>query len=179
MAISVRYDGSRVAAALVKAHNDSRRHTALVGALFHADATSQTTGLDGPNPVATTIAVAAANASSLGTSLTLCKELISLYRQHFADDTAHKVASTAALPAVTDPVDLATAITAANALKTAHGTHIASTTFHYNADATNTISAANATDQSSLNTLLNELKTDLIAHVGSAPQGSSVKLLPA
>lgn len=178
MALNVRNDTRSLVAALVKAHNDTRRHTALVGALFHADATSKTTG-SFDAPVATTIAVASANASSLGTSLTLCNELIALVRQHFGDDTAHKAAHSISLPAIGAAIDLASAITAANLIKASYGTHIASTTYHYAADSTNTISAANATDQSSLNTLLNEIKTDFIAHVGSAPQGSSINVLPA
>lgn len=177
MAISVRNAGGAVYA-LVKAHNDTRRHAALVGALFHADTTSQTTG-DASVITVTALSVASANATTLGTSLTLCNELIALFRQHYADETAHKLASTAVLPLIGAAIDLASAITAANALKAAQNTHIASTALHYNADATNTISSANATIQSDLNTLLNELKTDLVAHVASAPQGSSIKLLPA
>lgn len=124
------------------------------------------------------LAIAAADASSLATSLVLANELMALYLFHLADDLAHKVADPA--PALTKATDLATAQTLANAIKSDYNTHRASTTYHYTADATNTITSADATDQSSLNTLLNELKADLTAHLAGAPtSGQMVRLVDA
>lgn len=176
MAYQVRRGTEAVLAALVTAHNNTRRAAGVVGSFFHADIT-QDGGGDHTAPTVATASVSATNASDLATSLTLVNQIRQRWLQHRADDLAHKVNDS--LPALTAPVatDLTTAQTLANEIKADWATHIASTTHHYTADATNTIAAADATDQSSLNTLLNEIKTDFNAHIISAPGGQSVKLL--
>jgi hypothetical protein len=176
MAFQVRRGTDAVIAALVLAHNNTRRAAGVVGAFFHADVTSDGNG-DHNVPTVTAATVTAANASNLATSLTLVNQLRQRWLQHRNDDLAHKVAD--GLPALTAPVatDLASAQTLANELKADFTTHIGSTTYHYTADATNTVAAADATDQATLNALLNELKGDFNAHIASAPAGQSVKLL--
>jgi hypothetical protein len=122
--------------------------------------------------------IVSADASDLGTSLTLVNEILGIYHFHMADTLAHKTAGVA-LASYTRATTLATAITRANDIKSKYNTHRASTTYHYTADSTNVTSSADATDQSSLNTLLNELKADINAHVVSGPVGKSIRLVDA
>jgi hypothetical protein len=150
---------------IVAAGHNALKAQIGAGAFFHLDKSERT--------------VTAANASSLATSLTLLKEILSVYAFHLADTVAHKVADTTNVVTSPAPTDLTTAITAANELKGDYNAHIASTTFHYNADATNTIAAANASDQSTLNTLLNEIKADFNAHMASGPAAASFRLVDA
>lgn len=124
-------------------------------------------------------AITAADASDLATSLTLCRQIVGVYRAHLDNDAAHKIKDPKPAITVESVISLATAITAANAVKADYNTHRASTTYHYNADATNAVSSSDATDQSSLNTLLNEMKTDLNAHLASGPTGSLAQLVDA
>lgn len=122
-----------------------------------------------------TAANAAANASSLATSLTLVNQLRAVSLLHRADTLIHKAVDSATItaPAATD---LATAITLANELKSDYATHIASTSIHFNADVTNVITAANASDQGTLNTLLNDIKTQYLAHFLDAPTNTAAML---
>lgn len=110
--------------------------------------------------------VSVANASSLDTSLALCKALLTTYAAHAPDALMHRngdtTNDTASVPA--DVVDLPTAITAANELKAALNAHLTENNVHWTDDTTNDVTSPDATDQGSLNTLLNELKTDLNAH---------------
>lgn len=161
--------------ALVTAFNAFRKEKAAADSKVHASITSQLSGSESA-PVATSEAIASANASDLATSITLVNEIKTVYNRHLADDGAHKATSTAISTA--DASDLATGQTLANEIKTAYETHRASTTYHYTADGTNTIAAANATDQSSLNTLLNELKTDINAHIIAAYTSFGFRLGP-
>jgi hypothetical protein len=176
MAFQVRRGTDAVLAALVLAHNASRRAAGESGSFFHADVTSDAGG-DHRAPTATSATVTASNATDLATSLVLVNDLRRRWLQHRNDGLAHKVAD--GLPALAAPVatDLASAQTLANELKADYTTHIGSTGHHYNADATNTVSAPDATNQATLNALLNELKTDFNAHIASAPAGQSIKLL--
>ncbi len=140
------------------------------GAFFHMDKCERT--------------IAAAVASDLATSLTLCNELIGFLRFHLADSTvaagtAHKVADVTSLPVLGAAIDLTSAQTAANLMKATYNTHIASTTYHYNADATNGIAAADASNQGTLNTLLNEMRTDCAAHTQSGASQASIRLVSA
>lgn len=121
----------------------------------------------------------AATASDLTTAMTLCNELIAVWRFHAADTLAHKAADATELPALNAAVDLDSAVTAAEALRVNHGDHIASTTYHYNADATNTISATTVTDLTTLKAALNEMKTDLNAHMADGPSAASMRMSPA
>lgn len=175
MSIPVRSQDTSVIGAIVKAFNADR--VARVSTNFHASATVKLVSGDYRNPTLTAMAVTAANASDLATSIALAKELRAIVLQHCGDDAAHKVKDTVFAGIAAEPTDLATGITFANDLKSKMNTHIGSTTFHYNADATNTIAAANATDQTSLNTLLNEIKTDLVAHINGALGGYSVRMV--
>lgn len=133
------------------------------GSSFHMDASE--------------VLISAAAATDLGTSLTLCNDLIAVVTFHFADAVAHKVVDATALPAINVATTLATAITAANLIKASYNTHCAATAKHYNADATNTIAATDATTQGTLNTLLNEMRTDIAAHMASAPTCASFRLI--
>jgi hypothetical protein len=145
------------------AFNDLRKQIGA-GALFHQDACEQV--------------VAAATATDLPTSLTMCNQITAIYTFHMADTLAHKVTGVA-LASTANAVDLATAIAAANDIKAKFNTHIASTTFHYNADATNAIATANATILSDLITLLNATKTAFNAHMASAPASKALRVVTA
>lgn len=113
--------------------------------------------------------VAVANASSLDTSLALCKALLTVYAAHAPDALHHHTGdetnAVASVPA--DVIDLPSAITAANELKAAFNAHRVENNTHWTDDTTNVVSSPDATDQTSVNTLLNELKTDLNAHLGA------------
>lgn len=176
MGFQVRRGTDAVLAALVLAHNNTRRAAGVLGTFFHADVTSHGGG-DHRVPTATAAIVTAANASSPETSLVLVNQLRQLWLQHRDDDLAHKVADALPALAADAATNEATAIALANEIKADYEAHRASTTYHYTADATNTIAAADASDQGTLNTLLNELKTDFNAHIASAPAGQSIKLL--
>lgn len=113
-------------------------------------------------------AVSAADASSLATSVTLCKALHVAYNDHRTDLLHHKAADTTNTIAATlaSIVDLATGITAANQIKAALNAHRSQAGVHVNNDAGSEITSPDATDQASLNTLLNELKADINLHFG-------------
>lgn len=164
--------------ALIAQHN--AKQEASVSAFFHADTTQVTSASDYRNPTVTALAVTAANATDLATSLTLVNQEKLILNIHFQDPRAHNSAVTAVV-ATANATDLATANTLANALKTAYNTggHINASNVHFNNDATNTIAAAAATDQTTLNTLLNELKTDVNAHIISAPLGAMIQIVEA
>jgi len=153
----------------------NRLRVAAVGSNVHACA-AQLSNLNTDPPTVSALAVTAANASDLPTSLVLGNAIIGFYIQHFADTDAHKVADATSLPAQGACVDLATSITAMTLLKATHATHIASTTVHYNADATNTLLTATPTDQTSLNTFLNAAKTAINAHTAGALAGFHIRL---
>jgi hypothetical protein len=144
------------------AHNDLKLQIGA-GAFFHLDKSEVT--------------VTAANAVDLPTALVLGNQLVAVYRFHFADTLAHKIADVTALPALGACLDLATSITAANLMKASHNTHLGLTTVNYNADATNTIATANATILSDLLTLLNATKTAINAHMLSGPSSASIRLV--
>lgn len=174
MAIKIRKSQLASEAALVAAVN-----AALDGNLttqVHRDKTSTPAG-DSLNPSSTLLAIASANASSLGTSITLANEIKGVLKVHMADDSAHLAADAVniAFDGYALASNLATGIALANAIKVNYEVHRVSTVFHLNADSTNTISASAATDQSSLNTLLNELKTDINAHIANG--GSTQRLV--
>lgn len=173
MSTEVRKGTDTVITALVAAHN--ARQLAAVASFFHADV-SQTV-------VGATLAVSAANASDLATSLTLANQVKGIYNTHVRDGVvpgngaagSHKTQGATVTTA--DATDLPTGIALANAIKTAYTAHIASSAMHYTVDAANPIAAANASDQATLNTLLNELKTDLNLHMASGPVGAMIKLV--
>jgi hypothetical protein len=113
--------------------------------------------------------VTTANASSLPTSLALCKALVAAYNAHRVDVLAHVVADTTNTVAATvaSIIGLPTAITAANQLKTAFNNHPNAMGVHLGNMGSFNITSPDASDQSSLNTLLNEIKTDFNAHMAS------------
>jgi len=123
--------------------------------------------------------VTVANATSLATSLALCKALVTAYYSHRTDTEAHDAADTTNTVAstVADIVDLASAVTAANQLKAAYNAHRSQSGVHPNNDSGNATSASNATDQGSLNTLLNELKTDFNAHLADGMSTPSWRVI--
>ena len=174
MAVSIRKQNDSVVYALAAELSAFRKEKAAADSKVHASITA-TLGGSFIAPTQTSEAVASANSSSLGTSITLGNEIKSVYNRHLLDSGAHKAAST--LISTADASDLATGITLGNAIKAAYEIHRASTTYHYTADATNTIAASDATDQSSLNTLLSELKTDINAHMLLAFTSFSFRLV--
>ncbi len=176
MAYTTRKVSDAIVFALVAQHN--AKQEASVAAFFHADTSQTTNASDYRNPTVTALAVTAANATDLPTSLTLVNQVKAVLNVHFQDPRAHNTAVTAVV-ATANATDLATANTLANALKTAYNTggHINASNVHFNNDATNTIAAAAATDQTTLDTLLNELKTDVTAHIASAPTGAMIYLV--
>jgi len=125
------------------------------------------------------VTVTVANASDLPTSLVLCNYLIGVYRFHFADLLAHKVADATSLPVVGAALDLTTAIAAATLIKASHATHIASTSVNYAADSTNTLLTATPTDQTSLNTFLNAAKTAINAHMADGASTAQLREVAA
>lgn len=177
MAITVRKLSDDIVFGIAAQWNTRSRDLATALSKPHADITSVSTTAAGDYkaPTSTPDIIASANASSLGTSVTLVNEIKAVLNRHYADDLAHKATNTAISTA--DATDLATGITLANAIKSSYETHRASTGKHYTADSTNTISSSDASDQSSLNTLLNELKTDLNAHIQTAPLSQSINLV--
>lgn len=110
--------------------------------------------------------VTVANATTLLTSIALCKALLVSYAAHRADTLHHQAADATNTVAsgVADVEDLATCITAANEIKAAYNAHRGQSGVHWTNDSGHAVTSADATDQSSLNTLLNEIKSDLNAH---------------
>jgi len=153
----------------------NRLRVAAVSTNVHA-AKAQSVSFDSEPATVAALAVTAANATDLATSLVLGNQIIGFYIRHFADDVMHKAADATSLPADGACVDLATSITAMTLLKATHATHIASTTVHYTADATNTLLTATPTDQGTLNTFLNAAKTAINAHSAAGLAGYGFKL---
>lgn len=182
MALDVRKLEAAMVFAVVQQLNLLRRAvTENLTTYPHADITSYPSGLDYRAPAATPKIVTAANASSLATLRTLCRDLWVIATAHFGDAVAHKAAdgtndfgdqpaTDAAL------VDLQTWL---NDAKDALNAHFTESGVHFTNDATYSITSADASDQSSANTLANEIKSDLNAHLQFALAGSSINLIPA
>jgi hypothetical protein len=180
-------DDNALAHTLVKINNDQNDAAALAAGKFHRDITGVPAAGDAYRNAlpSTPSVVSAANASDLPSLITLNNQLVSVMRNHFGDDSAHKIAN-GAYQAVLDgygaplaaSAPLATVIPSVNAMKVVLNLHMPMTTLHLNADNTNTVSAANATDQASANTLANALKASLNAHMASGPTTTSrIRLL--
>ncbi len=149
--------------------------------LFHA-ATSplSTNTTDEWNPTSTALTVTAASATNLVTSITLANNIRQVLIQHTPDAEAHLVADTfasASTLATTIASDLQSASNLANAAKTILNAHLTQSGVHVLNDSLNANSTTAATDQTTTDNLLNALKTNINAHVGSAPTGSSIKLI--
>lgn len=178
MAYLVRKNSEAFYFAMAKALRESRALAGVVASNFHRDTTPGATTGSFQDPVATTLSVAAANATDLPTSLVLVVQIDAVFRAMVADDNAHKVKDVnVPANAQTSIVDLASAILAINDIKAKHNTHIASTVYHFTADAVNAIATANATDQTSLNTLANAVKTAINAHIAGAPASNGIVLV--
>jgi hypothetical protein len=186
MAISIRQIPDMVVYGIALAWNTWRGGATQVGALFHADATSTTSG-DATTPATAAVTVTAANATDLPTCLALANQIQAVLQIHWRDGIstnkyaagAHKVPDTTNNTVRPDAVDLPTAVALANFMKAQLNAHFVQATVHYNNDATNTIATANATILSDTITLLNAIKTAVNAHMGSAPVASSmVNILP-
>lgn len=177
--MDIRKGSNQVQVALVTQFNALR--DAMVGTNFHARATLAGPVLDDATVVPATLAVGAANSSSLSTAIALANDILRVLGAHFADDLAHKSALSAALGLSDLPSTavLATVQTRANALKAAYNTHLSAANVHFTNDGTNASSSPDSTDQTSLNTLLNEMKTDINAHIAAALAGQSIRLTPA
>ncbi len=149
--------------------------------LFHAANSPLSTNNSDPwAPTTTNLTVTAASATNLATSITLANNIRQVLVQHTPDAEAHLVADTfgsASTLATTVATDLLSVSNLANAAKTILNAHFLQTGVHVTNDTLNTNATAAATDQTSADTLLNALKTNINAHVGSAPTGSSVKLI--
>ncbi len=181
MSIITRQISDLIPFALTLAWNQWRGGAAQVGASFHADATSSTTG-DATTPVTAALTVSAANASDLPTCLVLANQVQGVLQTHWADGIstnkyasgAHKIPDTTNATVRPTAVDLATTVALANFLKVQLNAHLGQAGVHYTNDATNTVAAANASDLATSITLLNALKTATNAHMASAPAASSM-----
>jgi hypothetical protein len=118
--------------------------------------------------------IAVANASSLLTSIALCKALVTAYTFHVTDRYAHRVNDETNVLSYTehDIVDLPSVLLAANELKASYNAHRAESGVHATDDSAHEVTASDATIQSEANTLLNAIKTAFNAHIadGMAPQ---------
>ena len=183
---------------VAKAHNLLCAQTALVGALFHADQTSTTSGDSFINPSSAVLTIPAANASDLPSCITLMNQLIGTLGVHMKDGIAqdlysagaHKISdavNAALLPASyaltgVGATDLAAVVAGANALKStlnAHFVMVAPSAVHFTNDGTNTVATANATVLADSIILLNAIKTAVIAHIASAPTTPMIKIVNA
>lgn len=166
--------------AAVAALNSTRATLATLHSKVHASATGTTNSSDYTSPTASALQVTAANASSLATLRTLCRNIWSVGKAHFADDVAHAVADTTNLwgdqPA--EDASLEDLQTWLNARKASFTAHLTQSGVHYANDATTAIASDDATNQSTANALGNEIKGDLNAHINLALAGSSIKLVP-
>jgi len=183
--------GAEMPLALAQAHNRLCAQPALVGAFFHADITSVTTG-DFISKASTPLQVTAAIAADLPTSIALSNQLTGFLRVHMGEGAstdpfacgAHKIpdiANTLTLPSVivatgVAATDTASVIAALNLIKVSFNLHLAQAGVHYNNDGTNTIAAANAVDLPSSITLANAAKASLNAHILSGPTTPQIKI---
>ncbi len=184
-----RVPGPIMPLALAIAHNKLCAQSALVGALFHADISSNTSGDASIAPAFATLAVTAAASTDLPTCIALATNIIGVCKQHMAEgiaqDTysagAHKISDAvniALLPAI--PVDLASLVASLNTLKSTINAHFimaAPSAVHFNNDATNTIGTAAATVLADSITLANAIKTAVNAHILSGPTTPMIKIL--
>lgn len=175
--LTIRNDNTTLLRGLVAAHNQIMRDS--VSTTFpHKGKSGSTTG-SYDSPTFTVLAVSAATATNLATSLTMVNNIKLVVNDHFSDVAPHNTSTSAQLTITADATDLTTANALANAIKTAINAHATSTTIHYNSDTTNTITNANATDQTTLDTLVNEIKSKMNTHIASAPNGYYLNLVDA
>lgn len=167
------------------AHNKLLAAASIVGANFHADILSSTTG-DFMFPATASILVTAATAVDLPTCITLANQIVGVMQVMMKDGIStdpyfagsHKIPDAANSTAIATAVDLPSVIVAANALKAQINAHLTQAGVHFTNDATNTIVAAAATILSDSITLLNAIKTSINAHIVGAPAGSTmIKLI--
>ena len=156
----------------------------------HYDKTATTSG-PFTLPVASTLQVTAADASSLATSRTLTQNIWLVATTHFADAIAdsganggaHADADDTAIASfgsnIADTAVLATIYGALNAYKAALNIHASQAGVHAHDDASLVIATADANDQSSTNTLANAIKAALNTHISAAMAGPSIKIVPA
>jgi len=183
---------------VAKAHNLLCAQTALVGASFHADQTSTTSGDSFVNPSSAVLTIAAVNASDLPSCIVLMNQLVGTLGVHMKDGIAqdlygagaHRISdavNAALLPSQyvatgVSATDLPIVVAGANALKASLNAHFVMTTpsaVHFTNDATNTIAAANATVLADSIVLLNAIKVAVIAHIASAPTTPMIKIVNA
>lgn len=164
-----------VANALVNMANALHDQKFLSDGYYHRDKTSSQSTVDGS--VSTLLTVTAANASNLGTSLTLGNELRGVFSFHCKDDSSHLVKDTVNdIDGYAQATTLLTLQTLLNAMKVKYNAHLSQSGVHVNNDP-NTVGTADATDQSSANTLANALKAALNIHLGSGPGVGRVVVL--
>lgn len=191
MALTTRKVTDALVYALVASHNLQRK--AIVDDLTtypHYDKTA-TTNTDYIAPVASTLQVTAATASSLATSRTLTQDIWAVATTHFADAIAssganggaHAVADSTAIASfgskIADTAVLATIYGALNAYKAALNVHASQSGVHSHDDASLVIATADATDQNSTNTLANAIASALNTHISAAMAGPSIKIVGA
>lgn len=176
MGMNIRKDLDSFLYGMAQAHNALCRDATVVGARFHADVTSSTTG-DYTQPASTALKVASANATDLPSTLAIANEALAKLNIHMADAMSHQVADTTNGPVANAvaAVDQGTANTLLNLLKATFNAHltqvISSVHVHFNDDSTNTVAAANASNASTSQTLANAIKASYNAHIISAPGG--------
>lgn len=183
---------------VAKAHNVLCAQTALVGALFHADLTSTTSGDSFVNPSSTVLSISVPNASDLPSCIALMNQLTGTLGVHMRDGIAqdlygagaHRISdavNAALLPSQyvatgVSATDLPVVVAGANALKAslnAHFVMVSPSAVHFTNDATNTVAAAGATVLSDSIVLLNAIKVAVNAHISSAPTTPMIKIVNA
>jgi hypothetical protein len=181
MAITVRSDVDELIKALVVALNALQDNGTQADG-YHRDLSQITTGIL-PNVTLTTMAVTAAAATTLGTSITLANNIYGILMNSVADDQAHIVSdgyATLSIDGYSPAVDLASVIVLLNACKLIHNAHlsqaVAGVNVHVNNDSGNVIATAAATDQTSANTLANALKAAINLHILSAKPHNSPRI---
>lgn len=167
--------------ALVQQYNALNQAT-LVTSQFHRDI-SGVAGGDFRFPTSTTLAVSAATAVDLPTTLALAKNIQGVCHVHLPDDAAHLLSDNTYLSLDGYAIDntsgasqLSSVILLLNAAKAIINVHYTASGVHVNNDATNTISTAGATDLASSETLANAIKTKINAHILSGPSVGRIKL---
>ena len=191
MALTIRKIDTSVAFAVAAALNLQRK--AIVDDLTsypHYDATATTSGYF-TQPVASTLQVTAANATTLATSRTLTQNIWLVATTHFADAIAssganggaHAAADSTAIASfgdkIADDAALSDIQTALNAYKAALNVHASQSGVHAHDDSALVISTTDASDQSTANALANAIKSALNTHISAGMAGPSIKIVAA
>lgn len=183
MAITVRKLTRPLALAMSAAVNATIRSIVdtVATTLPHYDITGSTSGTDAA-PVITPLAVTAATAVDLPTTIALAENIRSVMLTMMADTVAHKIADATNIALITvatvpTAVDQGTVDTLLAALKAAHNAHCSQSGVHSHSDATNTNSTTAATTLVTSEALANALAANVTAHILFAWPSPSLNLI--